>query len=315
MADRSFERDNRESAARLTRLVATLTPAHLAVDLGGGWTVASALAHTGFWDRWQAERWTAMLAGDWSADDASVIAAEHLANEALHPYWSGIDAADVPALAVEAAERLDALVARAPDELVDALEGTPSAFLLHRHNHRGDHLDQIERGLADAGFGAAAAPDAPDRSYLALNESSRARLRELAESMAPGDLARRSGESDWTVGQLLGHMAFWDRFLAARWRAALAAGPGNQPIRFDHAVADQLNAGLPPTWDAFARTAPAAVVADLIEAAEEVDRLIASLPEGTPLAAILGERRSLLDRSIHRREHIATLERALGRHE
>jgi hypothetical protein len=48
--------------------------------------VASALALAGFWDRWQAARWTEMLTGRWTADDSSVIAAEHLANDALHPY-------------------------------------------------------------------------------------------------------------------------------------------------------------------------------------------------------------------------------------
>jgi hypothetical protein len=129
------------------RLFATLTPAQMAIDLGGGWTVASAVAHAGFWDRWQAARWQEMLTGRWSADDQSVIAAEHLANEALEPYWSGITSADLPALALEAATRLDALAAQAADDLVDALEGGPSAYLLHRHRHRSDHLDQIERGL------------------------------------------------------------------------------------------------------------------------------------------------------------------------
>jgi L-alanine-DL-glutamate epimerase-like enolase superfamily enzyme len=51
MTDRSFERANDQSRERLARLIATLTPARLAVDLGGGWTVAAALAHAGFWDR------------------------------------------------------------------------------------------------------------------------------------------------------------------------------------------------------------------------------------------------------------------------
>ncbi|HEY5487159.1 MAG TPA: hypothetical protein VIK06_05875 [Candidatus Limnocylindrales bacterium] len=148
MTDRSFELSNAESRERLVRLAARLAPAQMSVDLGEGWTVASALAHMGFWDRWQAGRWTEMLAGTWSADEASVLAAEHLANSALHPYWSGIDSEDVPALAVAAAATLDALVARAPDALVDQLEGGPSAYLLHRHRHRDEHLDHIERVLA-----------------------------------------------------------------------------------------------------------------------------------------------------------------------
>ena len=327
MTDRSFQRANDQSRERLARLGATLTPARLAVDLGGGWTVASALAHTGFWDRWQAERWTEMRAGKWSAEDGSVIAAEHLANLVLDPYWAGIGSDRVADLALEAATKLDALIASAPDATVDALEGTPSAYLLHRHRHRGEHLDHIERGL-DAAAAASAQPSADaaaqppnaaitasswaDRSYLARNEASRARLRELLATLVSGDLSLAARESDWTAGQVLGHLAFWDRFLAARWRAALAAGPGAQPIVVPDELADLLNDGLPPTWNAFAASAAEAAIAETINAAEAIDRLIASLPEAAPVAAILADRPALLDRSIHRAEHIETLEHVLA---
>jgi uncharacterized damage-inducible protein DinB len=452
------------------RLFATLTPAQMAIDLGGGWTVASAVAHAGFWDRWQAARWQEMLTGRWSADDQSVIAAEHLANEALEPYWSGITSADLPALALEAATRLDALAAQAADDLVDALEGGPSAYLLHRHRHRSDHLDQIERGLdaaaespsvpvdrsfieknaasrqrlaaiverlratdlqllseADgwtiaqalghlafwdrsmfvrwhaalesAGNGGAldpvripsgvteavnppladllgkwtgrlgtaipaealAAADAVDsllesiadripaslaelkpfavnrwshreshldqmeralaagrtpappvdRSYLQRNKASLARLADLAGRLTPEELALRVSDGAWTVGQILGHLAFWDRLLAARWRAALAAGPGEQPASLPHELADMLNDGLPPTWGAMAAGAGRAAVGDALAAAEAVDGIIARLPAETPVEAILAERPALLDRSIHRLEHLAAIDLAL----
>jgi hypothetical protein len=311
MTDRTFERANDESRARLARLVERLRPAQLTIDLGGGWTVASALAHTGFWDRWQAERWTEMLAGTWSAVDASVLASENLANVAIDPYWSGIGPAGIPALALDAATKLDALIARAPDSMVESLEGSPSAYLLHRYRHRGDHLDQIERAL-EAGGGAVATASvatASDGSYLARNEASRARLEELLAKLSAEDLSRSSGEGDWTVGQLIGHLAFWDRFLAARWRAALASG-GAQPGTFAHELADVLNDGLPPTWGAYASAAPASAIADTIDAARAIDGLIASLPEATPVAAILADRPALLDRSIHRLEHIETMEKA-----
>jgi hypothetical protein len=310
MTDRSFERDNDQSRARLARLVETLRPAQLTVDLGEGWTVTSVLAHMGFWDRWQIERWTEMLAGRWSADDDSVHAAEHIANEALHPYWGSASAAEIPALALAAATTVDALIARAPDAIADALEGTSSAYLIHRHRHRGEHLDQIERGLEAAGRPAVAPADA---SYVARNDSSRALLAELLAGLSAADLALAAGEGDWTIGQVLGHLSFWDRFHAGRWRAALADGPGSQPTTLPHELADTLNDSLPLTWAALAAGSAAAVIDETLAAAAAIDDLIAGLPAETPVAAVLAERPSLLDRSMHRREHIATLEQALGR--
>jgi uncharacterized damage-inducible protein DinB len=468
LTDRTFVRANDDSRNRLARLVETLTPSQLSIDLGEGWTVGSALGHMGFWDRWQAERWTAMLAGTWTAETESVLAAEHLANDALHPYWAGVSANEVPGFAVAAATKLDALIAGAPDEIVDRLEGTSIAFLLHRHNHRDEHLDHIERSIAAAGepvdqsfieknaasrrrlaslverlrepdmtliteeggwtiaqvlghiafwdrsmetrwrvaerdsgdgapidpqgipgeltdaidipladlFGkwssaigpeigreavaasesldglvahladrlppsvaagrsslinrwmhrdahleqveralAATRPDAApvDRSYLARNEASLARLRGVLAGLSAADLARSAGQGEWSVGQVIGHLTFWDRFLAARWRAALAGGAGEQPSYLPHELADLLNDGLPPTWKAFGATAAEAVIAEAIAAAEEVDGIIAALPESTPVVAILNERPALLDRSIHRIAHLDQIQLGLGK--
>jgi len=95
-----------------------------------------------------------------------------------------------------------------------------------------------------------------------------------------------------------------------RWRAALAADPGAQPTQIPPDLADLLNDALPPTWSSFSVAAPQAAVADTLDAAEVVDRLIATLPAATPVATIMAERPALLDRSIHRLEHIRTIERA-----
>ena len=311
MTDRSFQRQNDESRERLAHLVETLTPGQLATDLGEGWTVASALGHMGFWDRWQAARWTEMLAGTWTAETGSILRAEDLANEALHPYWAGLAAENVTALAMEAAATLDALIASAPDALVDQLEGTSVAFLLHRHNHRNDHLGQIERALASAAVRRPAAAPA-DRSFVGRNEASLAALRELVGGFSAADLRCPTGDGGWTVGQILGHLAFWDRFLAARWRAALAGGPGGQPGYLPHELADLINDALPPTWGAFSSEASDGVIADTLAAAGEVNLIIAALPGSTPIDAILAERPALLDRSIHRREHIEQIEKSIG---
>jgi hypothetical protein len=310
MTDRSFVAANAESSRRLAKLVATLTPIQMTADLGGGWTVASALAHAGFWDRWQATRWTEMLAGAWSADDESVLEAEHLANTALDPYWAAIGPEEFGRLAVEAAASLDALIESAPDALVDTIEASPAEYLLHRNRHRADHMDHIERVLAEAGMPAGSAPSAPDRSYLERNRASRAELDAALEALSAADLEAKSPGGDWTVGQLLGHMAFWDRFLAARWSAALAAGPSSQPLFLDSEVADLLNVALPTAWLALAKSG--LLAAEVRDAAGEMDRIIESLPPEAPVAAILAQRPNLLDRSRHRTEHLLEIERILG---
>jgi DinB superfamily len=310
MTDRSFVDANAESSRRLAKLVATLTPIQMTADLGGGWTVASALAHAGFWDRWQATRWAEMLAGDWSADDASVLEAEHLANTALDPYWAAIGPDEVGRLAVEAATALDALIAAAPDALVDAVEGSPAEYLLHRNRHRADHMDHIERVLAAAGMPVGQGAAAPDRSHLERNRASRAALIAAVDKLSPADLDAMAPGGDWTVGQLLGHMAFWDRFLAARWNATLAAGPGSQPIFLDQEAADLLNVALPTAWLALAKAG--VIGAEVKAAAAEIDRIIESLPPEAPVAAVLAQRPNLLDRSKHRAEHLGELNRILG---
>jgi hypothetical protein len=199
--------------------------------------------------------------------------------------------------------------------MADAVEDGPTAYLLHRHRHRNEHLDQIERGLAAAACGGAPQAVPVDRSYLDRNEASLTRLREVISRLSPADLARRtapSEEGSWTVGQTLGHLTFWDRFLASRWRAALAAGPGSQPIVLPDELAGLINDGVAPSWGAFAAAAGEAAIADAIDAAEQVNGLITGLPPDAPVAAVLADRPALLDRSIHRNQHLDQIERALG---
>ena len=311
--DRSFQRQNDASRERLAALVATLTPTQLSIDLGEGWTVASALAHAGFWDRWQAERWERMLAGTWTFGDASLDEIEHLANEALHQYWAGVDAADIPQLALDAAEQLDALIASAPDDLVERVLASSSAYLVRRFNHRNDHLDHIERTIAAAAAkGNSAAGDFP-----VDNAASRRRLAELVARLRPEDLAlptEPTSEGSWTVAQQLVHLAFWDRALEARWNIAVDAAGADGPldlISFGMGAADVINWSLAKLIDAWASALGPAVGTEALAAAESVDatieRLAARLPAGF---AELKPR--VLERSAHRLEHIAQIEKAFA---
>jgi hypothetical protein len=93
----------------------------------------------------------------------------------------------------------------------------------------------------------------------------------------------------------------------------VAGGPGGQPSYLPHELADLLNDGLPPTWNAFAGASSGAVIAEALAAAEEIDGIISGLPASTPIEAILAERPALLDRSIHRKSHLDQLGAVLNR--
>jgi len=310
----NFQRANDESRQRLASLISTLTPDQLAIDLGEGWTVASALAHIGFWDRWQAARWVEMLAGRWTADDASIIAAEHLANDALHPYWGAIDATDVPALALEASNRLDALIVSAPDALIDAALASPSAYLVNRFRHRGEHLDHIERALAAA---AAETPAPIDRAFIQHNAESRRHLLAIVDRLTPADLAlptEPTEEDSWTVAQTLGHLAFWDRSMEARWRAALATardGEAVAPMGIPGPVADVINEPLAGLIGAWAEQVGLRVAAEALAAAEAVDSLLESLVDRLS-EPIQEQTPAFVQRWRHRELHLEAVEKALA---
>lgn len=314
--DRTFVERNAASRRRLASLVERLRDEDLALPTEeGGWTVAQALAHVAFWDRSWAARWRAAQAAAAEGKPLDPFGIPYELLEGINPplvelvdAWSGRLGTAVAAEALAAAESVDSLIESLADGVSDALL-TEKPASVGRWSHREAHLEQLERALA-AGRPAAAPVD---RSYVARNESSLARLRKSIGGLSAADLMRSAGSGSWTVGQVLGHLAFWDRFLAARWNAALEAGPGEQPSVFPHELADLINEGLPPTWQAFASAAPEAAIAETLAAAEAIDSLIAGLPEAAPVEAVLAERPALLDRSLHRLEHIAALEAALGR--
>ena len=146
-----------------------------------------------------------------------------------------------------------------------------------------------------------------DRSHIDRNDRERTRLATLAERLTDDQLALPLGDG-WTIAGLLAHLAFWDRFVLARWQRALHDGT---PISsLDDALPDLINAAAADQW----RVLPARDAArHAVAAAEALDRAIAALPP-----AVVDETRRrdlprLLDRSQHRREHLDEIEFALRR--
>ena len=140
------------------------------------------------------------------------------------------------------------------------------------------------------------------------NDAARRRLADLAISLDADQLGLEVDET-WTVGSLLGHLAFWDRLVEARWHYARQTGTAT-PIGLDDELTELINAAAIPGWRVLD---PRRVSALVVTAAEDVDASIAALPAAS-VEGVLGEGRPrLLDRSLHRAEHIAMIEGRLAR--
>jgi hypothetical protein len=144
------------------------------------------------------------------------------------------------------------------------------------------------------------------------SDASRQRLTATVGRLRATDLQLPTDADVWTVAQVLGHLAFWDRFLAARWRAALAIGPAEQPTYLPDELPGLLNEALAPAWAVLVADPGGPGVQETLAAAQVVDGIIAGLPAETPDESILAERPALLDRSIHRLEHLAAIDLGLA---
>jgi hypothetical protein len=110
----------------------------------------------------------------------------------------------------------------------------------------------------------------------------------------------------WTAAGLLAHIAFWDRFVLERWNAAAARGE-RLPASVDDDVLDLVNDAALPGWNA---ARPRAAVEECVAATTTFDRFAESVAEDVRDEVAAGDRPRLLDRSLHREEHLRTLEAA-----
>jgi uncharacterized damage-inducible protein DinB len=135
------------------------------------------------------------------------------------------------------------------------------------------------------------------------NRASRDRLAAVIAQLGDRSIPLSGG---WTAAALLAHLAFWDGLGAARLDKYLR---DRKPMEFgSDALTEFINAAGLSQWTATPIRAAAALATD---AAAKIDRLI----EGLPKDAFDGVRAMnvprVLDRSLHRKEHLDEIERAL----
>jgi hypothetical protein len=138
--DLSFLEQNKVEYARLRQLIARLNDADLARSVGGGWTVAVALAHVAFWDgrvlvsldRWEREGTVPMDIDGW------------VVNEAQVPLWLVIPPRAAAQLALSNAE---AVLKRIDGLGPEKIEAMRNHLNLVRATHWSEHVEQIESAL------------------------------------------------------------------------------------------------------------------------------------------------------------------------
>jgi uncharacterized damage-inducible protein DinB len=147
---------------------------------------------------------------------------------------------------------------------------------------------------------------ATDRTYIALNDAARSRLRALVARLTDADLARPM-PAGWTVASVLAHVAFWDQrilVLLDRWEQSPSAVPPVIEADFDwvNDATKPLLLAMPPRRAAELTVAIAEAV-DARVAALSDDLLARNAAAGSPL---------LMTRAEHRGEHLDEIEHVLG---
>lgn len=141
-----------------------------------------------------------------------------------------------------------------------------------------------------------------DPAFVERNRAQRERLWTIATRLSKEELARPI-DGPWTPAALLAHVAFWDRFVHARWVQA-TRGESRMPQQIDDAVQDLINDAALPQWT---RLPPGIAVEEALAAAEAVDTLIGSLDADIVAEVLAAGRERLVDRSLHRSEHLDTI--------
>ena len=144
-----------------------------------------------------------------------------------------------------------------------------------------------------------------DRSYNDRNRQQRERLRALVGRLSDEELSRPIGDGAWTIAATLAHLAYWD----IRGVGALEATLRHSlPLIFwDDNDAFRVNEVLTPQWRDLA---PRDAAQRAVAAAEAIDQLIETLPNEL-IPAIAHARYRVLERALHRIEHLDEIERSL----
>lgn len=143
--EKQYNVENKRELERLRKLVNELTDEELnLVIYKEGWTVAAALAHVAFWDKWRT-----VLMRKWTQNKQIPLGTLDLEeyntfNDSILPFLLEIPPRKAAELSVIAAETVDRELETASPALIQAIEASGYARGLDRSVHRKMHLDEID---------------------------------------------------------------------------------------------------------------------------------------------------------------------------
>jgi len=129
-------------------------------------------------------------------------------------------------------------------------------------------------------------------------------LRRFVTRVSDEELGRPV-EGKWTAAALLAHTAFWDRRTAWLLRRCQQGNCTPSPVDLD-----SVNESALPQWRLIP---PRAAAQEALDAAAEIDGLVAGMSAELLAAMREAESKINYDRSRHRNDHLDQIERALGR--
>ncbi len=137
--------------------------------------------------------------------------------------------------------------------------------------------------------------------FVQENEASRNELRAFIDQLGDSELGHEVGNG-WTVSTVLCHLAFWEQrvlYLLQQWRDGQF-----EPFRLTPQAINSIN----EAGRAIARAVPGRAAAQLaLDSAESTDAQIAQVSEDLVEKICAAGFDRMLNRSLHRREHLSKL--------
>jgi hypothetical protein len=142
-----------------------------------------------------------------------------------------------------------------------------------------------------------------NKSYKTENKQGREKLRALVTRLADSELALQL-PNGWNVSDALVHLAFWDLRQLTVLKQWIAKGV--QPIPIDSRTVNDAVSVLAKSIP------PRAAVSLVLEAAEAIDQELEKVTPTLAAEILKQGHERMLNRALHRREHLDKIENAFN---